>query len=1105
MTKNRWCTRIATVGGWLVLCSSLLAQNSRVLGTVNDESGAVIPGARVTATNQATNIARDFETDATGNYDIPGLQVGVYLVRAEAEGFQAAETEITLEISQTLRHDFQLPIGSLAETVSVLAEAPLLQTNDPTVSQVITNRQIVELPLNGRTYTDLALLVPGVTPRGQGLSMFGEAGTFSINGARPGVENYMIEGVMTKASNTLQPQMAPSIEAIQEFSIQTSSYSAEHGRGSAVVNVVTKSGNNKFRGNLFEFLRNDIFAANTFFQNQLADPESADSNLKRNQFGGTIGGPIVKNRTFFFGHYEANRQRLGTERRDRFPTALEMEADFSQSPGVQRIVDPTAGNLQFPNNIVPPHRWHSSYNYFRGWWPVGNPDGALTTSAPKTSSDSDQVGVRVDHHFSESDRVYFRYFGHRRDQSNPGLGTQPFHLASQQIDINSGQYVGHWTHTFSPTLLLTAQYSRVDYDTYSVVGQQCFAEENCTNHVLESGIKGSEFGAQYYPGTPQIRLIGGQFLRMQGTRDPLELTYPTHSWIANMTWIKGNHSIKGGIDFYSQDIRTRLALFARGNYNMNGTRTSFRRTPWSDFVMGEITNANQAIPTTLTGVDYRNFHYFLQDDWKVHPRLTINLGMRYELNMFPTAIAGGASVDPDTGRLIFADLNGDGDPSTEAGNAPGFQYIYPLVQDWLVPSGELGLAPSMINTDRTNFGPRIGLAWRPPVDGLVIRVGYGLYFLTTANGNLAELMLTQPPFSMRRTAGAGPIDSAFQPLESLKSIGPRDWFAVGFDRNQDWPYEQQMNFMVQYSLAKDLILETGYVGKMGTHLISRTRGFPMPADRPPFVGPTIELHNAYSTSNYHSWQTRLEKRYSAGLAFSTSYVWSRAFDVSSVDRDIGGPFLKYGPADHDVPQRFVTSVVWDLPVGANRKFLGRLKGPADAILGGWQISFITQLQSGPPYHPIWGGGNTNNPRVQFSNLPDRIRHGNIDNPTPERWFDSEAFVAHEKPRDPDAPAFYLPDEGDVGRNILRGDGMHNWDFGIMKNFHFMERYRLQFRAELFNAANHVMFSIPGVRRGSFGSSRGNSPTIRGNPDTDARILATTSIPRQVQFALKLFF
>ncbi|MCY4597683.1 MAG: carboxypeptidase-like regulatory domain-containing protein, partial [Bryobacterales bacterium] len=234
MTKNRWLTRITTVGGWLIVCSSLLAQDSRVVGTINDESGAVIPGARVIATNQSTNIARDFETDATGNYDIPGLQVGAYLVRAEAAGFQAVETEITLEISQTLRHDFQLPVGSLTETVSVLAEAPLLQTNDPTVSQVITNRQIVELPLNGRTFTDLALLVPGVTPRGQGLSMFGEAGTFSINGARPGAENYMIEGVMTKASNTLQPQIAPSIEAIQEFSIQTSSYSAEHGRGSAV-------------------------------------------------------------------------------------------------------------------------------------------------------------------------------------------------------------------------------------------------------------------------------------------------------------------------------------------------------------------------------------------------------------------------------------------------------------------------------------------------------------------------------------------------------------------------------------------------------------------------------------------------------------------------------------------------------------------------------------------------------------------------------------------------------------------------------------------------------------------------------------------------------
>ncbi|MCY4594517.1 MAG: carboxypeptidase regulatory-like domain-containing protein, partial [Bryobacterales bacterium] len=334
MSKRLGFSRITMLGVWLALCASLLAQDSRVVGTVTDESGAVIPGARVTATNQATNLERGFETDATGNFDIPGLQVGGYMVRAEADGFRAAQTEITLEVNQTVRQNFRLPVGSVAETVSVVAQAPLLQADSGTISQVITNRQIVELPLNGRSFTSLALLVPGVTPRGSGLSMFGESGTFSINGARPGTENYMVEGVTTNSSNTRQPQLSPSIEAIQEFSIQTSSYTAEYGRGSAAVNVITKSGNNQFRGNVYEFIRNDALAANNFFQNQLANPEDADSNLKRNQFGGTIGGPIIRDKTFFFAHYEGNRLRQGATSTYRVPTSLEMQADFSQSPGV---------------------------------------------------------------------------------------------------------------------------------------------------------------------------------------------------------------------------------------------------------------------------------------------------------------------------------------------------------------------------------------------------------------------------------------------------------------------------------------------------------------------------------------------------------------------------------------------------------------------------------------------------------------------------------------------------------------------------------------------------------------------------------------------------
>ena len=369
--------------------------------------------------------------------------------------------------------------------------------------------------------------------------------------------------------------------------------------------------------------------------------------------------------------------------------------------------------------------------------------------------------------------------------------------------------------------------------------------------------------------------------------------------------------------------------------------------------------------------------------------------------------------------------------------------------------------------------------------------------------SLLNNTVVMPPYSVQQIGRPGDINTLFPP--GIDTVG--NWAAYALDTDQQWPYEQNFSLNVQHSLTNNLIAEVGYVGRTGTHLIGRSR-VSLPADRPSFVPGSTLIYDANSTSNYHSLQTRLEKRYSSGLAFSGSYTWSKAMDISSEDRDTGGidgGFKQYGLADFDIPHRLVVNMVYDLPFGYGRQLLSGRGSLIDALLGGWQLSTIAQFQSGHPFHVWWQGGN-NSDRSEIAFIPDRVADGSIATPTPEKWFDSSAFVPHRRQSDPDRPGRFILTEGNAGRNIFRSDGMANFDIGIMKNWLWGERYRIQFRGEMFNAFNHVQFSRPGnCGNGCFGRSRRQqNPSINHGRD-DGRVLRTNSIPRQIQFALKLFF
>ncbi len=1077
-----------------VLASDLMAQG-RIVGTVFDDTQSVVPGVSVTATHEQTNIAYNFETNESGKYDLPSLPTGPYMVRAELTGFKASEARVIVEIAQVTQQDFTLELGALQDTVTVSAEAqaPLLQAESPEIGQVITNRLILELPLNGRNFEQLATLGTGVYGAPGGLVV--------VNGARPTQAIHQIDNMSTNTILNGRNQARPSIETLQEFKLQSSTFAAEHGRAPGIINVSTRSGNNRFHGNVYEFFRNDVVSANNFFENQRANPRKTP--LNRNQFGTTFSGPIVRNRTFFFANYEGQRMYRGSTINGTVPTPMQKAGDFSQTPGVAVLLDlmsplPPGFPIPYaplPGNKIPATRIHPTYEYFKDWWPESNSSASRFISSPRATVDNNQFSNRSDHHFSSSDRIWARYFFSEGFTRNRGWGTRPDLIGGNTVDNALHQVAAHWNHTFSPSLLLDVSWGYMSARSSNVGTGVCFQEDGCTNHTVESGIGGMDFGSKFYPGTPTL-FFAGAFLNDFNWASPLRTTAQNHSLKANTTWVKGKHTIRGGVDFLTQGLPGATPLGARGVFSFLGASTLFANN-WPDFVMGTPTIAQRAAPRTGAGSERDTFQFFVQDDFKITPRLTLNLGVRYDFNFAPVPMGAGGAVDTKTGKVIFSDVNGDGVPSPAF--SPSLPILLPLIgEENLVSSTELGLHPSFVNTDHNNFAPRIGLAWRP-FQKTVIRTGYGLYYLVDIVGNIATFFSQAPPFSLvevqnnLNNVGRGPFwtfENMYTNLDELRAIPP-NWTAVGINPDTHTPYENQYSFSIQHQLNRSLVFEIGYVGKTSVHLQSN-RPIALPETRPAFVPPGLTLVTQEANNNYNSLQTRLEKRYSGGLAFLASYTWSKTIDIASGNLgDPGAANAQRGLADYDIPHRFVFSSTFDLPFGRERRWLNSATSLVNAVLGGWQVSAIGQYQSGRVFNVTWAGGNTGAGPISIAARPDRVKDGSKDNPTPEEWFDTSAFAPHMKPPNPDNPGFFLPEEGDAGRNFLRSDGLNNWDIGINKNFYWGENdhYRVQFRAEMFNAFNTPRFGQPVTQLGTPNAGR----------------VFSAGPARQVQFALKFYY
>lgn len=1053
-------------------------------GIVKDSSGAVVPNVKVVAINTGTNLSRQSVTDTSGTYRIGALNPGPYRLEAEAAGFKkATASEIVLEVGLQVRVDVELQVGEVTQTLEVAGRASLVNTENNQIGGVINQSRVVSLPLNGRNFMELTTLTAGIA-EGVGAAAIVNKRAPTAAGMPHQDNNYQLDGADNKEAFFNSWNLGPSVDAIQEFSIQVGQYSAEYGSGGgAVINVVTKSGTNQLHGTAWEFLRNDKLDARNFF----LTPAQKIAPLRRNQFGVAVGGPIIKNKMFLFGNYDGSRIRQGLFRSGAVPTADQIGGNFA---GFNKVIRDPQTTQPFAGNVIPRQRLDPIAQALMKFYPApNNPNPAQNFSANFSSiNDYDSGLFRFDWRINNKHDLMVRYGMQDIYQYTPGTFSTVGALIIPQKPQN---LAANLTTIISPRVLneFRASYGR---QIHRQRGQNSGNPIAANAGVPFAPKEGS--GAGFVEGLSLANTIFSSLSEAQ----PWFLTVNTFQWYDGITWSRGKHNIKAGADIRRHRADAFLGTRQNNQYSFSG---QFSGDGFSDFLLGNMASSSIALAPNETGRFRRTMTaFYVTDDWKVTPKLTVNIGLRYEYAQVPRELGGlTPTFDPSL-------ANGQGGlrfPKHNTNAAPFYQKVRPDLGFGLTDR------ETLFTSDKNNIAPRFGFAYRPfNGNRTVVRGGYGIFYSGPQLMNLVQNSVTGPPAQLwagynsdvaRPTlTWAGDVNN---PNGSLATA----IFGVLTGPENNWidGYTQQWSLSVAQELSRSTVIEVQYLGSKSTHIensVDYNSAQPGPGNLQNRVPWTkwnrVFGFNSGGAANYNALLVTAEKRMGKGLMFKGAYTFSKTLtkngarssgNVGQVQNNFNLRANNGFSPDH-LPHRFTGNFLFELPFGHGKKFGSGIPKAADLVLGGWALSGIITLHNG--YHmtaPTIAAANCN---ASFNNLcrPDLLTNpvlGGSGLVTP-RW-NRDAF---DWPLNTAKHAAQTPRFGSAGTNILRGNAVNTSDIGIFKNFAFKERYRFEFRTEMFNALNHTNFASP--------NTSVESPNF-------GRTFSTSIGPRTIQLGLKFYW
>ncbi len=1085
---------------------SLFAQSdtARLQGTITDAQGAAVKGASITVTSKETGRPSTAASNELGYYSVSALPAGNYHVEVSQKGFKKVTRDLELQVAQLGVADFQLEVGEVTETVSVTAGSPVIDVQDSAIGEVVEARQIEEMPLNGRNFTQLALLVPGVV-RGSGnaTGASGNAETFRygqeggaslvVNGIRAQANNFILDGIDNNEALVNTIVIFPPADAIEEFRVQTNIAPAEFGRaGGALVVTSIKSGTNDYHGSVFWFNRNKALNAKNFFDT------GPTPGFVRNQFGGSAGGPIIKNKLFIFGDYQGLRQAVPSgPSYSTVPTDLMRQGDFSEllNPALTSglplptggpIYDPTTdgsvaatatnpnGALQFMGNgaqpnVIPVNRQNTAGLAYLNFYPEPNcgpghtiqdiscdplwHDFKLERSVIENWNDWD---IRGDYIINSKNSLFARFsHGHSDQTSTTSLGILPSGFGSgTNPNWPNGASVG-LTTTFSSTFIneFRGGYVRDQYGYTPPLNNVAW----CTKFGIANCYTVTNVG---------IALIGAYAQQIEYTGDFGRYVVPQTGYNYNdtVTWIKGRHTVKAGVNILRRQLNLYRPLAGKGYFQLAGNGNSPCCGPGqghtdtgyevADLLAGFMDSYSHGTPLGMVGTRSWENGFFAQDDFRVTRRLTLNLGLRYDILTWPVEVDNRqANFDLTTGALVVAGSN--------------------------------GTSRSSIPNDYHDFGPRVGFAYQLTGDGkTVVRGGYGLFYFID-RGGISNQLAQNPPFSGENSVtyaqgyritltGALPCGTSCTPADlistnatgplpngsftNLNLSAPTGVSVVGLLSQNLTPEVSEWNLQVQRQIGRNQSISIAYVGTHGAHLVRNYNAnqtlFGTGTNLNPQLG-SIQIQDTSGKSDYNAMQIQYEHRLTAGLQVTGAFTWSKTTDDSCGNLDACAPQLytdfaiEHGLSTQDVDYVFSPSVIYELPFGRGKRWGGDASRWVDYAIGGWQFNAIYVLQGGTPFS-ITASGNPSSERADLVGKP-VIHPGNIAD-----YVEAGAFAV---PAKNGAGVYLAP--GTSARNLIRGPGFSNLDFAVFKNFAITERFRAQFRAQAYNLTNTPHFSNPG--------------------------------------------